>query len=339
VSGSSRVSENSLAKRPKNSQLKRLKEIQPFIRLSARGVARKDRAFLHCLRASLAKSFEFCLEAHKTRGSRPAFFLVPSLRSICEDLIVLSFMTKMSKADRNRLVFLLMQEEVETLIGAQSRFFELARPDQPVIHPGMIDKTKTGDAIREIWKRNGWPRLTSSGKPTTRQIVEKNHVDMLTTLYHYLYRLTSGAVHFNPRDLIRTGWGKSTVRFSPKNFNAYYVAYAQTYGLLLFCCYFELFGRFLRPDKRIARLVAELRWNLVGELRWPEMVTHEEMGLSLRKGDNTPRLAYRFVDAHRRKRKLLNAPLDKETTLRRANHLLAGLRRRRERALQDATNA
>ena len=64
------------------------------------------------------------------------------------------------------------------------------------------------------------------------------------------------------------------------------------------------------------------------------MVTHEEMGLSLRKGDNTPRLAYRYVDAHSRKRKLLNAPLDKETTLRRVNRLLAGLRRRRERALR-----
>jgi hypothetical protein len=59
------------------------------------------------------------------------------------------------------------------------------------------------------------------------------------------------------------------------------------------------------------------------------MVTHEEMGRPLRQGDNTPRFAYRYVDAHRRKRKLLNTPPDKETTLRAVSRLLAGLRRLR----------
>jgi hypothetical protein len=126
-------------------------------------------------------------------------------------------MTKMSNADRNQLILLLLQQELEARIGEQSRFFELARRDQPVIQPGMIDETKTEDAIREIWKRNGWAGLTSGWKPTTRQIAEKNHVDILTTLYDYLYRLTSGAVHFNPQVLLRTGWGKPIVRFSPKN--------------------------------------------------------------------------------------------------------------------------
>jgi Family of unknown function (DUF5677) len=316
-----------LGNRPNDSQLKRLKEIQPFIRLSAQGIVRKDRAFLHCVRASLVKSFEFCLEAYKPRASHSAFFSVPSLRSICEDLIVLSYMTKMSNADRNQLILLLLQQELEARIGEQSRFFELARPDQPVIQPGMIDKTKTEDAIREIWKRNGWAGLTSGWKPTTRQIAEKNHVDILTTLYDYLYRLTSGAVHFNPQVLLRSGWGKPIVRFSPKKFDSYYVAYARIYGLFLFCCYFELFGRFLRPNKKIASLVTELRWNLVSEPRWPEMVTHEEMEFRLPKRDNTPRLAYRYVDAHRRKRKLLNAPPDRESTLRHVNRVLAGLRR------------
>jgi hypothetical protein len=72
-------------------QLKRLRAIQPFIRTTAQAsVGLRGREFVSCLRASLAKSFEFCLEAYKYRTNHIAFFLVPSLRSICEDLIVLS---------------------------------------------------------------------------------------------------------------------------------------------------------------------------------------------------------------------------------------------------------
>jgi hypothetical protein len=38
--------------------------------------------------------------------------------------------------------------------------------------------------------------------------------DRFATLYDYIYRLTSGAVHFNPRVLFRTGWGKPIMHFS-----------------------------------------------------------------------------------------------------------------------------
>jgi hypothetical protein len=101
-------------------------------------------------------------------------------------------------------------------VDAQSKFFELARPDQLVIRPGTIDKTKVEDSIRQIWKRNGWAGLTSLWMPTTRQIAEKNHVDVLATLYDYIYRLTSGAVHFNPRVLFRTGWENLSCIFRRK---------------------------------------------------------------------------------------------------------------------------
>lgn len=262
-------------------QFKRLRELQPFIHKTAQATIRlKGREFVNCLRASLSKSFEFCLEAYKYRTNHTAFFLVPSLRSICEDLIVLSYLAKMSSADRNELVSLLLRQEMAFRLGAQSKFFELARPEQPipVLQP-EIDKAKIEESLRQIWKRNGWPGLTKSWMPTTRQIAEKNHIDALTTLYDYIFRLTSGSVHFNPYVLYRTGWGRQIMHFSPKNFSKYYGQYARTYGLLLFCCYFELFRRFLRPNKRVSALVTELRFDLVGEFRWPEMITFEEMNL------------------------------------------------------------
>jgi len=235
----------------------------------------------------------------------------------------------MSSVDRNEIVSLLFRQETASRLSTQSNFFELARPEQPVlpvIQPA-VDKTKIEESIRQIWKRNGWP---SSRMPTTRQIAEKNNIDVLTMLYDYIFRLTSGSVHFNPYVLIRTGWGKQIVRFSPKNFSKYYVAYARTYGLLLFCCYFELFGRFLRPNKRVSALVTELRFDLVGEFRWPEMITFEEMNLRPPEGE-TLRYIYRYVDALQRKRRVLKTP-DRSTTRRHVKRLLDSFRRHPEDA-------
>lgn len=312
-------------------RLQVLKETEPSIQKTAKATIRlKGREFVNCLRASLSKSFEFCLETHQGRINRIAFFLVPSLRSICEDLVVLSYLAKMSNADRNGLVSLLIQHEMAAKLDAQSKFFKLARPEQPVIQPGTIDKKKIEDSIRQIWKRNGWAGLTSSWMPTVRQIAEKNHIDVLTTLYDYIYRLTSGAVHFNPGLLLRTGWGKPIPRFSPKNFSKYYVAYARTYGLLLFCCYFELFGRFLRPDKSVSALVTELRFGLLSEFRWPEMITFEELNLRPPQGD-VLRHVYRYVDALQRRRQMLKSP-DRATTQRHVKRLLDSFQRHPEDA-------
>jgi hypothetical protein len=158
-------------------QAKRLRQLQPFIQKSAH-VSKIDRTFLNCLRASLSKSFEFCLEAYTGRTNNIAFFLVPSLRSICEDLIVLSYLAKISSRDRNELVGLLIQHEIAAQVGAQSKFFNLTRPEQPipVFRPGSVDQIKTQDSVRQLWKRNDWPGLTKSWKPDTRQIAQKNHL-------------------------------------------------------------------------------------------------------------------------------------------------------------------
>jgi hypothetical protein len=61
------------------------------------------------------------------------------------------------------------------------------------------------------------------------------------------------------------------------------------------------------------------------------MITHEEMGLSLPKSDNTVPLMYRYVDAYRRKRRILKAP-DRATTLRHVKRLLDSLWRHPEDA-------
>ena len=108
------------------------------------------------------------------------------------------------------------------------------------------------------------------------------------------------------------------------------MSHTPAYGLLLFCCYFELFGRFLRPNKRLSALVTELRFDLVGKFRWPEMVTFEEMNLRPPERD-IPHYIYRYFDAHLRKRRLLKTP-NRATILRRVKRSLDSFRRHPEDA-------
>lgn len=289
-------------------QRTRLKQLRPFIGKFSRGKMGRGLFFDGCLRASFAKSYELCVEAYSPRKNRIAFFLVPTLRSICEDLIILGYISRLEKADREELTGLLTQHEVETRLESQARFFKTARPDQPVLTWQGEDIKATQDAIRQIWKRNGWPGLNQAWMPPVRQIAEKHHLDLLTTLYDYLYRLTSGMVHFNPQVLLRSGWGgPPTYQYSPKNFDRYYLAFARIYGMLLFCLYFELFERYLRAGAKVRSAILEIREDLLLDPRWPEIVTFEEMNLKPPKGYEILRMAFRAKDADRRKHGLLHA--------------------------------
>jgi Family of unknown function (DUF5677) len=270
---------------------------------------RKSHVFALSLRASLAKAYELSVEVHTPRKNRSAFFLVPSLRSVCEDLVVLSFVAQMSRTDRNQLVMLLMAHEVALRLRTQEKFFKTFRPDQPVLGPGASDPKSIEDSVREIWKRYGWPRLDKAWMPPVGQIAEKSHPEIFGLLYDYIYRLTSGMVHFNPHVLLRSGWGKlPVVSFSPKNFDAYYTEVTKTYSLLLLCLYFEVFPKILRASSPVRKIVADIREDLFRHLRWPEMVTFEEMNLEPPSSRSILRIFARSMFALETKGKILRRP-------------------------------
>ena len=69
------------------------------------------------------------------------------------------------------------------------------------------------------------------------------------------------------------------MKFSTKNFEAYYRAFAVIYGSFLFCIYFELLRSHLRPDTNTMQTVDKIRETIRRIGRWPEIVTFEEMNL------------------------------------------------------------
>lgn len=262
---------------------KRFVALKPFIEANQTLKLERGELFRLCIRSSLVKCYEFNLLVRREEDKELAFFWIPSLRGICEDLIVLNFIKGLPKPERESLINLMMQHDICTRVETQVAFFSVARPQQPVLNYKDVDKrlAELESKIRVIWKAHGWPGMKRGAMPQIRQIAEKQGNAILGRLYDYLYRLTSGTVHFSVQSLLRLGWGttKSTT-FSTSNFSNYFSMFGQVYGSYLFCLYFEFFGRYLRPGPEVKQIVDEIRESLLLNPRWPEMVTFEEMNLT-----------------------------------------------------------
>src|SRR6266853_2046504 len=255
-------------------------KLKPFYQRVAKGRAHKDSFFENCLRASFAKAYELNVLATTPAKSAPAFFLTSALRSICEDLILLRYLSSLDRSSRNRIISLLMKHELLTNLKVQEAFFAENRPFQPVLQAPTgceSDVNQTVVELQKFWKGQGWTLNGKATLPQIRQLAERRGI---VTLYDFIYRLTCDVVHFNPQVLLRSGWGDlPEVEFSTKNFEPYYRAFTVIYGSFLFCIYFELLRSHLRPDVKTMQTVAKLREAIRNVNRWPEIVTFEEMNL------------------------------------------------------------
>ena len=234
-----------------------------------------------CLRASFVKAFEF-VDLVSKQEYDTAFFFAPVLRGITEDIIVLRFLSRFPHECREKVVKNLQFYLVHRNLERQKSFFQTFRSFQRVLSsPSVSSESALGD-LRSFWQTNGWPNLKDH-MPPTRQIAEKSDPGILEVVYDFIYRLTSDIVHFNPQVLLRSGWGVAPreATFSSKNMGKYYLSMSRVYGSYLFCLYFELFGRFLRPNQKEKAGVIGMREYLLGIPRWPEMITFEEMNFEL----------------------------------------------------------
>lgn len=269
-----------------------LDPMRPFVERSSTIRYPLRRLFSSCLRASFVKTFEFVDFAAKQQSDN-AFFFAPVLRGVTEDVIFFRFLSRFPHKHRQQVVSNLMAATVHKKLEEQGSFFHKFRPFQPVLSKHNIDDQRASDDLRLFWQANGWPSLKHY-IPPVREMAEKSDPGILEVVYDFIYRLTSGVVHFNPQVLLRSGWGNVPISttFSSRNMGPYYLALSQVYGSYLLCLYFELFGRYLRPNNEEKSAVEELRRHLLLILRWPEMVTFEEMNVAVPKPPMWPNLLF-----------------------------------------------
>lgn len=265
-----------------------IKELQPFAVLASHVQVNDNNLFECAARASFSKCYSYTMFSHSLKpNDENSFYFTGTLRSICEDLIVLRYMRDWNAADKNRLIKLDMQISLLDQLERQTAFFKKFKPGQHVMTSKPESKNFQEALVKErkeIWRRHGYT-LKRSDRPSTRAICEKLGMDALSFLYEYIYSITSDTVHFNAKALMRTGWGEipqigdPKMHFSPINFSIYKVSFCRVYSSLLLTIYFEFFSSLLNPTEAVIQHVKELRRELVMTIRWPEMVTFEEINL------------------------------------------------------------
>ena len=268
--------------------VQKLHPLRPFAKRIATMRSPTEQLYACFLSASFVRSFEF-VDAVSKQEPKYAFFLVPALRGITEDIIFLHFLSRFSDEIREQVLYNMIQLEAEKQLRVQKQFFQKLRPFQPILPLATTDTKEMKRQLRSFWQKEGWPRR-SKFPPPIREIAEKSGLVPLHIVYDFIYRFTSGMVHFNPQVLMRFGWGScpEEFTFSTRNMGYYYLEVSLIYGSYLLCLYFEFFDPFLSLNQKDKDAVGELREYLLKLPRWPEIITFEEMNFKVPKTEPLP---------------------------------------------------
>jgi hypothetical protein len=164
----------------------------------------RDReSFRFSLKAAFIKSYELSFAA--TQGDRlKDFFVISGLRGVCEDFIVFSFLSKAHPSNKNEIIDLKIQEDVFKSSLVQWNFFKEHHPHQILYYQDNF-KQRLDEVQMKLKALMG---IHLKGRNATMPSVSYMAKQSgLSFLYNYLYHAGSSLVHFNPRMLLRMGWG------------------------------------------------------------------------------------------------------------------------------------
>lgn len=238
------------------------------------------------LKYALVRAYEFAEYASNLQEhDQTVFFSAGAMRGICEDLIVLKFLRKLKRKDRDAAISARTIYETSKAMLRQKGFFKSYRPFQPTVSFNArepILKMKEATAALKLLGQNSGMWSGKVPGPTVEAMARQTR---MLALYRFIYSITSDLVHFNPRIAFRAGWGDvpRKMHFSTKNFSRYYVDFCRVYGSFLFVLFCDKFGSALQLTAEDRLSIESLRKRLDMELRWPEAVTYEEMNV---KGPN-----------------------------------------------------
>ncbi len=257
-----------------------LKMLEPEALSKARARLKPDGMFKVNLKTSFVKAFEFAVHTNEIKAkeaTESSYFMSSALRSICEDLIVLTFLAKLKRKDRNDVIAIRLFHSINQASWEQRRFFKKYRPFQPVLgfKADVAKLNDERDRLTAIGLSSGLWNTERKLPPVQQMAIKVN----LREVYDFIYSITSETVHFSPRIALRHGWGNDPydVTMSMKNFCRYYLFFSQVYSVFMFALFCQKFRRQLGLTTAFMASVKELRRVLDGQIRWPEAVTYEEM--------------------------------------------------------------
>ena len=253
--------------------------LEPLIRRCTTGNVKGDGFFLLSVRAALAKNFEVNRFLQSPTATLNAFAVTSALRGVCEDIIVLKWLGTFTKRDRDEAVGVMMMKNVLEFMQQQTAFFSKYRPSQPILEAKDVSAEihALKQRLRAFRRSYKWKKHREW--PSIREMAEAGG---LLPLYDFLYAGTTSFVHFSPNNLIRMGkviGGGEKIVFSTSNFSDYYTSFNRFYGVFLFITFATTFAAVLGCRGELQPPVEKLMRYIDEELRWPELVTMEEMNV------------------------------------------------------------
>ncbi len=236
--------------------------------------------FTCILRAAFAKNYEFNCICNSLTDQKDAYFLMASLRGICEDLIAIKYLKDKIHIDRDELLSLMVQKGTLEGIVIQREFFRENKPEQIIVDvtEAETEIEAISEKIKNIFIKNGLKG--DKDFPTISHMATDSK---LIKLYNYLYYATSKLVHFEPGLLLRLGWAENMIsrkfRFSTKNFNKYYYDFCSYYSAFLFIQFYKVFKRDLQLETLFKKDIKLLQTILNDTVRMPEIITFEELNI------------------------------------------------------------
>jgi hypothetical protein len=228
-------------------------------------------------KATIIKSFEFNLYVTGNKDDQ-VFFMIPTLRGICEEYIAEKFIFNHFATDKSAIIYLWTEYHRLKSSIAQWEYFKISKPSQFLYYeenfPDQLKETEK--KIKEIFQKK-FPKTKATPFPSIYFMAEKSE---LIELYNYLYHVTSTFVHFHPGNLLRMGWGNLPhFQFSTAHFVKYYNYFTVFYGAVLFCnlCEWQTKNGYLKNfNTDSIKIIREILFNVS---RHPEIVTFDEMNI------------------------------------------------------------
>lgn len=262
-----------------NEILKNLKRIDSVTSKKRDVKAKSNLSVKTIVHFGFFRALDYSLEMHrKKKPPNESVFLISGLRAICEDLIYIVAISKWSSKDVSEYIKKTIRYQYRKSLEAQHEFFKQETQGLLYFKPENLrssEHIKKNDFI-SFWKRNGYS--VNNKLPSTFQIAQKNGLE---TLYRFLYHATSESVHHNLRYLFRMGWVdkncKDSFHICSKNFSGYYFSFCKFYGIYLLYLYYKHLGSKIGIKKILSKEMSALQKMQETQLRWPEIVTFEEM--------------------------------------------------------------
>lgn len=230
-----------------------------------------------------SKSIGFALEIENSTFENKPFWISSTLRSICEDLIVLSFVEKNFQFQSDEIIKLQLNIDTKKSLEAQEEFYSKYRPQQPVVLP-KSSNSNPEDKLRLIYRNH--IQGNRQYKPSVWAMAKDQDLDVL---YSYLYHATSRFVHFSPNTLLKMAWydpENEKSQCDPNSFSNYYYQFVKFYSAQLLSSLINRFPEKIKIEDKLKKSIKERLEEVNSIQRWPELVTFEELNADSPWDDN-----------------------------------------------------